>query len=167
MVSFRLKLFSLPTTIKREVQTGNLTDGHLEAITSLVQTSELSPWLTTAQAWEELAVCLTSSGAWSRTARVRSTLALLVPITSAVVLAEPLFKSSCEVLKSSLRRSPPCCFLLSSASTHQITLKPHRGRSLSRNLSMIRSHSPHRLYRGRVSPSLIRPPYRSPWRPRL
>jgi len=54
-VSLRLKFYTLPQTVKKEVVTGNLSEGHLQAITSLVVTSQLTPWLTTEQAWEELA----------------------------------------------------------------------------------------------------------------
>ena len=51
-VSLRLKFYTLPQTVKKEVVTGNLSEGHLQAITSLVVTSQLTPWLTTEQAWD-------------------------------------------------------------------------------------------------------------------
>lgn len=53
MIVFRLKLNAMPETIKRYVRQGELTEGHLTEIGQVLV--DLHPWLTTQQAWEELA----------------------------------------------------------------------------------------------------------------
>lgn len=55
MVSLRLKLHALPDKVKRFTSQGELTEAHLIEIARLQVDLYLSPWLTTAQAWEELA----------------------------------------------------------------------------------------------------------------
>ena len=51
----RIKFNGMPTKVKKYVAQGFLDEGHIEAISSLVAPAQLSPWLTTSQAWEELA----------------------------------------------------------------------------------------------------------------
>lgn len=50
-VSRRLKFHRLPDSIKRLVETGLLAEGHLQAITGLVVTSQLHGWLTPEEVW--------------------------------------------------------------------------------------------------------------------
>jgi len=54
-VSERIKWHFLSQDLKQKVLTGILTEGHLRAITNVVLTLELSSWLTSEQAWRELA----------------------------------------------------------------------------------------------------------------
>ena len=54
-VSLRLKLHDLSAKIKQFILQGDLTETHLIEISTLYIDVCLSPWLTTQQAWEELA----------------------------------------------------------------------------------------------------------------
>ena len=54
-VSRRLRYHGLPAPVKRAVCDGDLTEGHLEAIATVVCDVALAPWLTTEAAWTELA----------------------------------------------------------------------------------------------------------------
>ena len=51
----KLKYHTLPSSVKRAVVTGDITEGHLQAISAVIVTSQLSPWLTAEAAWTELA----------------------------------------------------------------------------------------------------------------
>lgn len=55
MVSYRLKLHQLPEKIKVFINQGSLEETHLLEISKLSIDLYFSPWLTTSQAWEELA----------------------------------------------------------------------------------------------------------------
>src|SRR5262249_26563198 len=54
-VAKRLKLNELPTSVKQHVNQGLLSEAHLLEIMAVCVDSHLYPWLTTQQAWEELA----------------------------------------------------------------------------------------------------------------
>lgn len=54
-VSERLKFYTLSERVKGFIQQGFMTEGHLRGITSIFTAEYFSPWLTTEQAWEELA----------------------------------------------------------------------------------------------------------------
>lgn len=54
-VSLRLKLNLLPVKIKDFIRQDVLSEGHFEQISQLYVDVYFSPWLTTSQAWEELA----------------------------------------------------------------------------------------------------------------
>jgi len=54
-VSKRLKMHGLSEQIKEFMRQGLLKEGHLEEIISLCVDAHFSSWLTTEQAWEELA----------------------------------------------------------------------------------------------------------------
>lgn len=54
-VSRRQKFHGLPEGIKDYVRQDLLSEGHLTEISSVCVDAHFSPWLTTQQAWEELA----------------------------------------------------------------------------------------------------------------
>ena len=55
LVSERIRLNSLSDKGKKFVTEGKITEENLREIIQLLLSNNLSPWLTTSQAWEELA----------------------------------------------------------------------------------------------------------------
>ncbi len=51
----RQKFHTMSERIKESVRRGSLSEGHLDEIAGVFVVEHFSPWLATAQAWEELA----------------------------------------------------------------------------------------------------------------